>query len=212
MAKRPPILRAREIFAKQQEELSKIGVELQVKDLDHAMSPEVIQFCINHLSSGGRWDELRRKLGLGQAHKDWRWRKLREVLANGLIPRTEEEALKAQADKRAFLIGKLEELESDLEGILQTLTNSKEDKLALTGILKLKLDTIKTQLQETERDYMAFIETRKLKVEDKKKRGVSVIIQNNYHIPRPGDKPEEIDVTTERVTKLVEAKVGSGSN
>jgi hypothetical protein len=203
----PAIVKARQKFQEQQEQLNQIPVELQVKDMEHALSNEVVNFCISHLSAGGRWDELRRKLGLGHAHKDWRWRRLREVLANGLIPKSEEEALKAQADRRAFLVSKLEEFENDVEAVLQTYANKFGDGIALQNMLRLKLEVIKTQLAENEKEFNAYVSMKKVKSDDKKNRGPSIIIQQNFNIPRPGDKVEEIDVATRGAVKLAQAKV-----
>lgn len=209
---RSPIVKARAVLSEQQRRLADVPVELQVKDLDHAKTPEVIQFCVNHLVGGGRWEELRKKLGLGPAHLDYRWRRLREILVDGLVPTSEEQALKAQSDKRAYLVMKLEEFEQDLEGTIQVLGGGKEDMKAFSALMKLKLDTMKTLLEENSREFLAYVELQKAKKQDRIGRGTSVIIQNNFHIPRPGDDKKLIDQTTERVVAAIEEKhaVGDG--
>jgi len=198
-------------FAKDQlrKKLAQTPVELQVVDQEHVRSPEVIQFAIAHLSAGGTWEHLRYKLGLGPAHLDQRWRKLRELLVEGLAPASEQEALRAQADGRAYLITKVQDFEETLDQVLLVMGNSEEEKKSLPALMKLKLDAIKMQLDENARSFDAYVALKKAKEIDKRNQGVSILIQNNYHVPRPGDD-KRMREATEAAVDLLEAKRAVG--
>jgi hypothetical protein len=203
------VKKAHKALAEKRLKLAKIPVELQVRDTEHARSAEVIEFCIAHLTGGGTWEELRARLGLGPAHQDYRWRKLKELLIDGLAPKTEEEALKAQADGRAYLLSKVQEFEETLDQVLLVMGNSAEEKKSLPSLLKLKMDAIKMQLDENARGFDAYVNLKKAKEADKKTQGVSILIQNNFHMPRPGDDKKELKDVTAVAVGLLDAKRSS---
>ena len=197
--------RARAELARQKDELATVEVQLQVRDLAHAKSPEVISFATDHLVRGGTWAELRRLLGLGPSHLDKRWRAIREIVTGGLIPQSEDEALQAQGSMRNYLLGKLEDFMGDIEGIMLTMTDDKLDRGVMPAYMKIKLDALKALLEENNKSYENWLELHKARKADLKTQGPSIIIQNNYHIPRPGDTPREIQDVTKKVTSLIDA-------
>lgn len=200
------ISRAREIREKKLQALTAIKVELQVVDAEHAKSTEVVQFAIDHLACGGTWAELRAKLGLGPSHIDRRWRELRSAVCDGLAPKTEEEALKAQADGREFYVHKVDELIEDLDAMMETVPDDDEGRKLFPSFMKLKLESLKVQLEENAKSFAAFVELRKVRELDKKTQGTSFIIQNNYHIARPGQSPKDVEALAEKAIELHQTK------
>jgi hypothetical protein len=91
----------------------------------------------------------------------------------------------------------------DLEGTLLTLPDNEEDRKLIPNLFKLKLDSIKTLLEENSKEFEAFISSRKMREQEKKTQGTSILIQNNYHINRPGDSPKQILETTKNVSGLI---------
>lgn len=181
-----------------------IPVELQVRDAEHARSPEVIQFALTHLAQGGTYEALRRKLGLGPAHRDHRWRLVRDVVNEGLIPQSEADALRIQADGRQYLVQKVEDMIEDFEGLMSSLSDDKVgDRIMLSQFMKMKLEALKLLMEENAKTFEAWATTQKIKAADRKTQGPSIIIQNNYHIPRPGDKAREVSEVTAKVSTLI---------
>jgi hypothetical protein len=205
------VAQAREVLKEKQQALAKIDVELQVTDAKHARSEGVVSFCREHLIKGGTWEELRRKLGLGPAWQDSRWRMVRATVVDCLLPSTEEEALKASQQERSFLVSKLEEFVSEIENRMQHMRGGKDEH----QYWKLKLEALKLQLEEATKTFDNYVNMKKVKTLDSKTQGVSIIVQNNYHMARPGEtKRDALDVT-KKVTNLAlkaGANEGSGSN
>lgn len=171
--------------------------------MDHARSSEVLSFCIKELSEGTTYNELRRKLGLGPANIDTRWREIRTRVLDGMVPTNEQEALKAQADQRAYLLTKLESFMEDVEGMLLSLPNNEEDRKLIPNLLKLKLESVRTLLEENAKSFEAYLSLKRIKEQDKRTRGQSILIQNNYHINRPGQNEKEVLETASRVQKII---------
>lgn len=207
---------ARDAQIKRQAELGAIPVELQVRDNDHARSEEVVKFAIEHLSTGGSWEELRRKLGLGPAGQDRRWRTVRAVVSETLVPKSEEEALAAQANLRSYLLDKIHNFIGDVESMISHIPNTEEDRKTTAQFMKLRLDGIKTLLEENKNSFDAYVDLRKAKSMDRHTQGPSIVIQNNFHVARPGQTPRDVLETTKAAinitqpTKLVSGN-GSGS-
>lgn len=163
------------------------SVELQVRDAAHARSSEVIEFSVNHLAGGGTWAELRFKLGLGPAHSDYRWRLIRNAVAEHLVPKDDEEAKAHYAGQRMYMLQKMEDLIEELDAKLETMSGDKVDRLTQHHYFKMKLDAMRLLMEENYDALEAHVKTQRLKQLDKKVQGPSVLIQNNYHIPRPGE-------------------------
>lgn len=156
---------------------------MTVKTVEEALSDRVINFSVQHLSTGGTWNELRKKLNLGPAWEDARWRKLRRALLDAALPESEEEALKSCYARSEFLMMKLERLVKRIEDEVERGT---EKNIHL--LLKTQLDGLKVLAEQNDKEFMNYLEMKKLKVVDSKSQGTSIIFQNNYYVPRPGDK------------------------
>jgi hypothetical protein len=180
------ITKARQALETKREAEASTSVELQVKNMKHAMSEKVLQFCIKELSEGSTWNTLRRKLGLGPSHIDNRWRKIRETLCQGLVPETEEEALKATYSMSQYMVGKLETFLDDLEGRVDSSRGADNE----ANMLKVQLETIRTLAEKYEMRFEQYINMKKIQKQDQKARGPSVIYNNLYYVPRPGDEKE----------------------
>lgn len=184
---------ARRVLEKKRRSLAGVQVELQVKNTKHARSKEVIAYCIKELSSGTTWSELRRKLGVGPMHVDSRWRIIRSLLTSAVLPENEEEALIAQANANELMLAKLEELTEFLEERAQQ-TRGKEKE---HQFLKLYIETLKMQAERNEQKFNAYVKIKELQKSEMKNQGPSIIYQNNYYIPRPGDSDEKVRTVVE---------------
>lgn len=169
------------------EELDRIEVELQVGDGDHYRSEEVLTFSVNHLRQGGTWAALRRKLGLGPASVDYRWRKIRNLVVNHLIPKSEMEALENEVTNRAILEQKLDEIIENIDSHMSVLGMDKVDKMVMPTYIRMKIDALKMRLDSNNRSLDAYLAIKKLQEGEKKNQGPSLVIQNLYMTPRPGD-------------------------
>jgi hypothetical protein len=196
----------RERLEEYRERIKNIPVEMFVKDVAHAKSPEVINYAIIRLSAGDTWAELRAKLGLGSSASDPRWRVLRTLLVDGLMPATEEEALKAQISTRQFLLSKLEEQLDEVEMRIQIHGTDKLDKVTEHQFWKLRLETIKLLLEENNQAFESFIEMKKLKSLASKTGGSVINVINKFHIPRPGDNLKALKDVTDTMIEVIETK------
>lgn len=200
---------ARLALAEKRKLVAKTPVELRVEDSKQARSAEVVTFCREHLIKGGTWEELRYKLGLGPAWSDHRWRIVRSVVVEALLPANEEEALKAAESERQFLVSKLEEFVSEIEGRMDTLKGGKEEH----HYWKIRLESLKIQLDQASQSFQNYTVMKKVKHLEKGTQGVSIIVQNNYHMARPGDSKKDVKDVTAKVTNLaLEAKVAGSNN
>lgn len=179
-----------------------VPVELQVTDVRHARSSEVLAFCLSHLGAGGTWASLRHKLGLGPG--DIRWRLIRERAVEGLLPVNEEEAIKAVGSQRSFLVTKLEGIMEEIEERINMMDDS--DKTFDHHFWKLRMDGMKLLLEENSKQLMDHLEMKKAKAAEKNNTGVSIIVQNQYYIPRPGDSPDKIQDVVPIINQLTELK------
>lgn len=171
-----------------QDKAASLPVELQVRDAAHARSPEVLKYCIDHLAGGGTWLELKMKLGIrGGAHSDPRWRIIRSLVVEGLLPETDDEAMKAQISQRAFMLDRLEGFLEEVEERLLLQGDDKQDKLVEPMFYKIRMEAMKILLEENEKSFTSHIEMRRLKQAEKKNQGKSIIVNNKFYIPRPGD-------------------------
>lgn len=164
----------------------KVSVELQVKDTSHALSEEVLTYCINELRNGSTWNALRQRLGLGHAGVDIRWRELKNALTEAVLPESEEEAFLAMQESVVSTTGRLEALMTYLQNRLEDQAGTKNEP----GLAKAALDSIKLHMEAQQKRFEHFLRMRELKLTDRKKHGVSIIYNNVNFIPRPGDKIE----------------------
>lgn len=183
-------------------EADRCDVELQVLDVAHARSSEVLGFCLAHLGKGGTWSSLRHKLGLGLG--DIRWRLIRERAVEGLLPVNEDEAIKAVGSQRTFLVQKLEHMLETLEARMELFTAKQGAFAQDKDFWKLKTEIMKLLLEENSKNLMDHLEVKKAKALDKTNQGVSIVVQNAYYIPRPGDDKDRIRDVVPLINELTE--------
>lgn len=99
-------------LAERRAALAEVPVNLQVQNVDHAKSPEVLNYCRDFLQNGGRYENLRRELGLGPAYLDKRWRVIRQLLPEVIAPISEQDALLRMSANQLYMM-------NELEGILE---------------------------------------------------------------------------------------------
>jgi len=198
---------------KKREAERSIAPVIQVRDVAHAKSEEVLQFCIKELTEGSTWNELRMKLGLGHAGVDGRWRVIKEILCSAVMPANEEEAVKAALSMSNYMQTQLEEFSHYIDERCRAVHGSKnEDKF-----LKLKLETMKMQADEYSRRFEHYAKLHAMKKADRKQQGPSIIFQNNYFVPRPGQKVEwkdgrpviDVPLPEPDAKRLTEVAIGS---
>ena len=61
---------------------------------------------------------------------------------------------------------------------------------------KLKLDSIKAMLDENTDSLSSYFDMKKVKANERKTQGVSIVVNNNYHIARPWDNIKDISRET----------------
>lgn len=184
----------RQRLAEKRKALELLPVEFQVVDMNHAKSPEVMDYCVRHLSSGGTWAELRKKLGLGPSYADRRWRYIRQAILEVAIPLDEQEALQAKYATNQYLLSKLDKFMEEIED--RIVMREGEDNEH--HFVKLKLESLKMMFERNEIDFDHYIEMRRLKTAESKSQGVSIIFKNVVQIPRPGENLTEVDVTPKK--------------
>lgn len=161
---------------------NQVEVALQVRDMAHAKSEEVLKYCVDELQKGTTWNKLRRKLGLGHAGVDARWRTIKEILCSAVMPASEEEALQASLAMSNYMMTSIEDL---IERIDER-TRATEGKKEEAQMLKVQLEAIKFQKEIYDKKFEHYAKLKELKMVDKKGQGQSIIFQNNYFVPRPG--------------------------
>lgn len=199
------------------EQLGTIKVKCPVKDMKDATSDRVVSYSVTRLQEGCTYEELRRELGLGPASQDRKWRALRTMLCEYLLPKTEEEAMLQANSDAQFWMKKLEDMVDYLdERIKQCKEESQyfdEDKqeymLAessmLPTLLKTKADVVKSIVDHKKKFFGDFMEIQKLRKAEKSTHGKSVTIIN--YIPRPeqtirdvGEHAKQVVIKAARTT------------
>ena len=175
--------------------LDQVPQVIEVKTMSDACSPAIIEYAREYLIAGGRWDELRRHFGLGPSNVDRRWRKLREAVIESMVPRSREQALLGQSSVRQFLMAEIDAFTKEVNIEINGFTDdSGQVHLGVTEknrhhYYKMKLEALRARLDENSREFDAFAQIELLKTKEKHNQGASIIVQNNYHINRPGDVP-----------------------
>ncbi len=172
-----------------------VAVKLQVKDMRHARSEEVLAFCLEELKSGTTYNDLRLMLGLGPASIDRRWRRIREILVELILPDTEEEALRADAGMSGYLIHQAEKFMKKVQARAQA--NAGEETEA--QFMKLELDALKLIMEKYSKRTDHFLKMKDLQKKEKRTTGPTIIFNNLHRIARPGD----LDVTPGEAGKLI---------
>lgn len=197
--------RALEVKSARQKELDLIPVELQVIDCDHARSDQVITYCKKAISEGLPWEELRRRLGLGPAAQDKRWRVVRATIIEQLVPKSDEEAMRLVSEQRHYLIQQVDDFKQEVEDMMKASGTSEEEIKNIPAMLKIRLESMRTLLDHNDKTLQAYVAVKRAKEVDKLRQGTSIIIQNNYHVARPGQNPRMIGEMKKEVAQLVES-------
>jgi hypothetical protein len=176
--------------------------ELEVRSVEHAASGEVLEFCLEHLRQGRAWNELRYRLGIPHG-LDPRWRVVKSKCIDILLPKSDEEALSHSMANRAFLLQRVEKLVDEIEAKSEA-SEALGDMQSLILWTKMKMDAFSLLLAEAKKDLDEYAEMQKLKKLDAKHTGPSIIVQNNFHIPRP--KTDSVRDVLPLVNKLSDFK------
>lgn len=158
-------------------------VELQVKDMDHAQSEEVLQFCLKELEQGTTYNDLRLKLGLGPASIDRKWRAIREILIEMILPKDEEEALRTDAGLSGYMLSRIEQYILKIQDRAEA--NRGEETEA--QFLKLELDSMKLLMEKYSKRTDQFLKMKDIQKKEKRTTGTTIIFNNLHQVRRPGE-------------------------
>lgn len=159
------------------------GIEFPVRDMDHAKSEEVLQYCLRQLEQGTTYNDLRMKLGLGPASIDRRWREIREILIEMILPADEEEALRTDAGLSGYMIARVEQYILKIQQRAEA--NRGHDQEA--SFLKLELDSIKLLMEKYAKRTDQYLKMKDIQKKEKRTTGTTIIFNNLHAVRRPGD-------------------------
>lgn len=199
------------------EKLAATGVKLEVKSVAHAKSDEVINYAVTRLQEHCSYEQLRRELGLGPSSHDNRWRELRKVLCEYLLPKSEEEAMLQASSDASFWLQKLEKLIDELDKKIEMVGDCAKyyddeagkwvliESTSMPAMLKTKHDVIKTLIEQKRKLFADYMEIQKLRKAEKSTTGISISITNN--IPRPDLTLKDVGEVSKQVVIATAAKV-----
>lgn len=172
-------------------------VVLQVRDLDHARSEEVLGFCVEQLKAGKTYNELRLMLGCRPASVDRVWREIRECLVELVLPATEEEALQGDVAASSGLLRRMEGFLDKIEKRAKDKMNTEEEHY----FLKLELEAMRQIMDKYNKRTEHYLKMKDIQKKEKRKTGTTIIFNNLHKVARPGDA---VDVTPAGAAKLLE--------
>lgn len=164
-----------------------VPVEFPVRDMEHAKSEEVLQYCLKELEGGTTYNELRLKLGLGPASVDRRWREIREILIELILPQDEEEALRTDAGLSGYMLSRIEQYIEKIQE--RALANRGEENEA--AFLKLELDSMKLLMEKYAKRTDQYLKMKDIQKKEKRTTGTTIIFNNLHSIRRPGQELED---------------------
>jgi hypothetical protein len=211
-----------EALKEKQDRLKQIKPVLQVKDLTHAKSDQVKEYCLKRLQEGATYEVLRRELGLRTAATDHRWRYIRNALCQVLLPQSDEEALTLTYGDINYWIMQLEKMVTDID---QEITKCQEvgtytdprsgqqkmlESNLLGSLVKTKVEAIRHIIEKRNKYFEDFMDIQKLRKMEKLTRGQSIVIVNN--IPRPEQTLKEARSALVEETKAVAMRLNEGTH
>lgn len=174
-------------------------VILQVKDIEHARSEEVLKFCLAQLQGGTTYNALRIKLGLGPASHDPRWRAVRSTLTEMILPANEDEALMSANALSGYLLNRMEQFADRARQLSDDMVGDKNH----FQYLKLELDAMKILTEKYEERTNHYLKMKDLQKQEKGRHGQTVVFNNKFYIPRPGEAIREVGPSLAEAAKLV---------
>lgn len=171
-------------------------LKLQVSDMAHAQSEEVLQFCMSELEKGTTYNDLRVMLGLGPAAHDERWRMIRELLVEMILPDSEEDALRTDAALSGFMLQRIEKF---MTRVMARADDNKGEE-SEPQFLKLELEAMKLLLEKYNKRTDHYLKMKDIQKKEKRTSGTTIIFNNLHAVARPGD------VTMKEAAKLVTQK------
>jgi hypothetical protein len=160
-----------------------LEVVLKVTSIKHARSEEVLAFCLKELKEGTTYNQLRVKLGCKPAAVDQRWRAIRSTLAEMVMPSSDDEAIMASHALSGFMIKKIEDF-----GIkVQKRALEQRGEENEHHFYKLQLDAMKMIAEKLDKQMEHYIKMKAVQKAEKSTQGTTIVFNNLYHVPRPGD-------------------------
>ena len=182
--------KAQAAHAEMMTKLGEIQVEYPVRTTKDAQSEKTLLYCIERLKAGDTYNELRRRLGLGNAAVDHRWRIIRELLVSHILPDTDEEMLLQTFSMSSLMVKKLESFTEKVQERARQMKGGENEH----HFLRAELEAIKILSEKYESRMDHYLRMKNIKAKEKRGYGKSIVFQNNYYVPRPGDEVEVKDV------------------
>jgi hypothetical protein len=173
--------------------LATIDTVLEVRDLDHALSPEVLTYVNSQIVAGKSLSEIMRFLGLSGV--DPRWLAIRREIFKQAVPENEQEALLKAYEEQESLFAKLEEMLEEVQSKIDEHVRDENELRNQHQYYKYKLEILKQMADLRGKRFEQFMEIKHLANGSSKGLGVAIIIQTN--VPRP----EKIDIIEGKIRK-----------
>lgn len=182
--------------------LATVPVDRPVTTMEEAKSAELLSWCAERLAEGMHWDELRKRLGLGPAAVDERWRAIRRALISQAEVSTDNEEY---LSKTEIIHDALLQAQDLLKKIDHQIEYGEKSKNHHT-FFRYKNDVIRTIKDIAEKAYDQHLESKKIRMSTQGKfTGVQINFYSN--IPRPTKViQKKVEELTEGYQKLVEAQ------
>ncbi len=152
-----------------------------VDSLEKARSEEVLKFCVSELTSGTTYNDLRLKLGLQPRNRFWQ--EIRLILAEMIMPADEEEALMASHSLSGYMIKKIEQFQERVSSRAEDLRGDKNEHF----FMKMELESMKLITEKLDKRIEHYLKMKELQKAERKTQGQTVVFNNKFYIPRPGE-------------------------
>jgi hypothetical protein len=205
---KPGLAAAQAANIRRQAELDSIEPVMEIPDVETAKSPEVLQFCEKELAGGTTWSVLRRKLGLGPANVDKRWRVIRDNILHQEIPESPEEYLKSVNATQEEILIHLQEQLDEIAVALKAMGSSEEEIKTKHHYFKMKTEIMEKMLKANSSRYERLLKAKKLR-QNRQGRYQGINIHIHTKVPRPTEvelaKAREVSEMTTGNIKIIEA-------
>jgi len=160
--------------------LAELPVLKEIKSIEEVRDPELVVWCMDKLDRGMSMEELRRSLGLGVASVDRRWKELRRLVMDNMLPGSDDDSLIMVYTEQQAEIKRIEELIEEYDRELKSITDDK----ARASLLKTKLDAHIEILEQKQKKFDNYATLKKIRASSHTKNlGVQIIIKTST--PRP---------------------------
>lgn len=193
------------------EKLRSIKPVMTVKSLNQARSNEVIDYVMQRLQDGVRYDMIRREIGLGDHNGQRMWAEIKKIVSEYLVPTSAEDALLASHQSMSFWLKKYEDFVCSLDQEIEAcprpqLMNTPDgpkmiDTTALGTLMRVKSEALDKLIKHKNQLFQDFMKIKTLEAKERGNQGTSILIVNN--IPRPETRVKDVQTDLTAQVKAV---------